>query len=86
MDELIKTMNRIERRRRYTELKYKVNTDIEPYLVDAWLEKNVGPKWNVLQNPYGVWSVFWAGPRSDTKYVYDFAEERGAIWFTLRWV
>ena len=94
MDELIKlqmvyfplTMNQIERPRRSTELKYKVHTDIEPYLVDDWLEKNVGPEWDAFKNRHGVWSVLWAGLRSETKYVYSFAEERDAVLFSLRWV
>jgi hypothetical protein len=86
MDELIKTLNHIERHRRSSELKYEVNADIEPYIVDAWLEKNVGPEWDALKNRHGVWSVLWAGPRSETKYVYSFAEERDAVFFALRWL
>ena len=79
-------MNHIEQHRRSSELKYEVNTDIEPYITDSWLEKNVGPEWDAFKNRNGVWSVLWAGPRSETKYVYSFAEERDAIWFTLRWL
>ena len=79
-------INRIERLRRSSELKYEVNTDIEPYIVDAWLEKNVGPEWDAFKNRHGVWSVLWAGLRSETKYVYSFAEERDAVFFALRWL
>jgi hypothetical protein len=79
-------MKRIERLRRSSELTYKVHTDIEPYLTDFWLEKNVGPKWDGLKNRHGVWTAFWAGPRSETKYVYSFAEESDAMWFKLRWI
>ena len=94
MDELIKlqmvyfplTMNQIERHRRSSELKYEVNTDIEPYITDSWLEKNVGPEWDAFKNRHGVWSVLWAGLRSETKYVYSFAEERDAVLFALRWL
>jgi len=79
-------MKRIERLRRSSELTYEVYTDIEPYLTDSWLEKNVGPEWDAFKNRHGVWSVLWAGPRSETKYVYSFAEERDAMWFKLRWI
>jgi hypothetical protein len=66
-------------------LEHEVYLNLEPYLVDFWLNENVGIEWDPVNSRSGNWAVFWLGRFELPKYVYLFAEKNDAVWFTLRW-
>jgi hypothetical protein len=73
------------------QLEYKIYSDIKPHVTYKWCIEQLGPRWDVFNNPDGRWSVFWVGPpgrRTETNhkaYEYLFAREQDAVMFVLRW-
>jgi hypothetical protein len=55
-----------------------------------WCTEQLGECWDMLDNRDGLWSMFWAGPANkdndwQSHYRFCFAEEKDALWFSLRW-
>lgn len=56
------------------------------YRRQAWCEKRLGPRYDLLENPEGVWAIYWAGIDRVREEEFRFKNETDAIMFTLRWV
>jgi len=66
-------------------LGHKIYSNLAPYLVKSWLNKNVGVEWDPIKDRNGNWAVFWIGRVESSSYVYLFAEHHHAMWFVLKW-
>ena len=56
------------------------------YRRQAWCEKHLGPRYDLLENPEGVWALYWAGIDRMREEEFRFKNEADAIMFTLRFV
>jgi hypothetical protein len=75
-------------RKRSRQLDYTVYSDVEPHVSNSWCVEMYGERWCAIDNRIGTWTCFYAGTgpaREFGKYVYRFAEENDAMFFTLRW-
>ena len=52
--------------------------------ISEWCESQFGPRWCVMNNQTGRWTMFWARINIDY-YKMFFAKETDLIWFSLRW-
>ena len=69
-------------------LDYEVLSKTLPHEVFEWCVEHIGPRWNAIDNRFGKWAVFWAGPNCEQGYDYYrylFSNEKDAILFMLRW-
>ena len=51
-----------------------------------WCEEHFGPKFDVLENKDGVWTIVWAGPYRARQDEFRFKNEADAMMFTLKWL
>jgi hypothetical protein len=51
-----------------------------------WCEKNIGPRWEAVDNREGKWCVFWSGRSVPGYYDWYFVEEKDFLFFSLKWL
>lgn len=63
----------------------RTSTGYKVFKMEEWCNKNYGQRWNIVDNPEGRWTTFWAGPDTPRAYIWYFSEEKEAAWFALKW-